>query len=58
MSVFGTPSGTQRCSKSTVQVSHIWLYTTKRGGDFLIMSEPKLIKLDRPIMLDMAEVCR
>lgn len=35
-----------------------WRQVKGRGGDFLIMSEPKLIKLDRPIVLDMAEVCR
>jgi hypothetical protein len=35
-----------------------WRKVHNRGGDFLIMTEPKLIKLDQPIVLDMAEVCK
>ena len=35
-----------------------WRKVHSRGGDFLIMTEPKLIKLDKAIVLDMAEVCR
>ena len=35
-----------------------WRKAKKRGGDFLIMTEPKLLKLNQPIVLDMAEVCR
>ncbi len=34
-----------------------WRKSKKRGGDFLIMTEPKLVRLDQPIVLDMAEVC-
>jgi hypothetical protein len=35
-----------------------WRQVKGRGGDFLIMTEPKLLKLNQPIVLDMAEVCR
>ena len=35
-----------------------WRKAKERGGDFLIMTEPKLLKLNQPIVLDMAEVCR
>ncbi len=35
-----------------------WRKVKQRGGDFLIMTEPKLIRLDQPIVLEMAEVCR
>jgi hypothetical protein len=35
-----------------------WRELHKRGGDVLIMTEPKLVKLDRPIVLDMPEVCK
>ena len=35
-----------------------WRELHKRGGDFLIMTEPKLVKLDRPFVLDMPEVCK
>jgi hypothetical protein len=35
-----------------------WRKVKQRGGDFLIMTEPKLIRLDQPIVLDMAELCR
>lgn len=35
-----------------------WRKVHSRGGDFLIMTEPKLHKLNQPIVLDMAEVCK
>jgi hypothetical protein len=35
-----------------------WRKVKGRGGDFLIMTEPKLLKLNQPIVLDIAEVCR
>ncbi len=35
-----------------------WRELHRRGRDFLIMTEPKLVKLDRPIVLDMPEVCK
>ena len=35
-----------------------WRKAKGRGGDFLIMTVPKLIKLDQPIVLDMEEVCK
>jgi hypothetical protein len=35
-----------------------WRDLHQRGGDFLIMTEPKLIKLEQPIKIDMPEVCK
>ena len=35
-----------------------WRQLKKRGGDFLIFSDAKLIKLDQPIVMDMPEVCK
>ena len=35
-----------------------WRMTKGRGGDFLIMTEPKLVRLEQPIDLNMPEVCR
>ena len=35
-----------------------WRNQHQRGGDFLIMTEPKLIKLEKPITLNMPEVCK
>jgi hypothetical protein len=35
-----------------------WRKVKQRGGDFLIMTEPKLIRLDQPIVLGLAEVCK
>lgn len=35
-----------------------WRQTHNRGGDFLITTEPKLVKLDQPIVLDMPEMCK
>jgi hypothetical protein len=35
-----------------------WRKVKERGGDFLIMTEPKFVRLDQPIVLDMAEVCK
>jgi hypothetical protein len=35
-----------------------WREIHNRGGDFLIMTEPKLVKLDQPIVLDMPEMCK
>jgi hypothetical protein len=35
-----------------------WRERHLRGGDFLIMTEPKLVKLDQPIVLDMPEACQ
>ncbi|WP_409333854.1 DUF6402 family protein [Burkholderia sp. Bp8963] len=29
-----------------------------RGGDFMVYSEPKLINLDKPIILKIDTVCR
>jgi hypothetical protein len=37
---------------------HLWRKAKDRGGDFLIMTQPKLIKLDQPIKLDMPEVSK
>jgi hypothetical protein len=37
---------------------HLWRKAKDRGGDFLIMTQPTLIKLDQPIMLDMPEVSK
>lgn len=34
-----------------------WRALKKRGGDFLIFSDRKLVKLDKPILLDLGEVC-
>lgn len=35
-----------------------WRTKKGRGGDFLIYSDRKLIKLDAPIILDMGEICQ
>jgi hypothetical protein len=35
-----------------------WRDQHQRGGDILIMTEPKLIKLQQPILIDMPEVCK
>jgi hypothetical protein len=35
-----------------------WRDQHQRGGDLLIMTEPKLIKLQQPIVIDMPEVCK
>lgn len=35
-----------------------WRERHQRGGDFLIITEPKLIKLEQPIVLDMPQVCK
>ena len=35
-----------------------WRAKHQRGGDFLIITETKLVKLDQPIVLDMPEVCQ
>lgn len=35
-----------------------WRAKHNRGGDFLLLTEPKLVRLDQPIVLDMPEVCK
>jgi hypothetical protein len=35
----------------------LWRKNKERGGDFLIMTQPNLVKLEKAIILDMTEVC-